>query len=126
MKISASSSFFICRLEHTCLIQMAVTAVVAKNIDFLPSWSTTESEKFTDLSDLIFSVISSIPQESCYKSSLKNKSQNKKFKFMCKMRHLMASKHVGFYKIWGWFHQPEVVLISKTIIQRTRCANLSR
>lgn len=59
---------------------MAVTAVVAKNIDFLPSWSTTESEKFTDLSDLIFSVISSIPQESCYKLSLKNKSQNKKFK----------------------------------------------
>lgn len=81
LKISASSSFFICRLEHTHLIQMGVTAVAAKNIDFLPSWSTTESEKFTDLSDLIFSVISSMPQESCcYKLPPKNKSQNKEFK----------------------------------------------
>lgn len=61
---------------------MGVTAVVAKNIDFLPSWSTTEREKFTDLSDLIFSVISSIPQESCYKLPLKHKSQNKEFKML--------------------------------------------
>lgn len=59
---------------------MGVTTVIAKDIDFLPSWSTTASEKFTDLSDLIFSVISSMPQESCYKPPLKNKSQNKEFK----------------------------------------------
>lgn len=59
---------------------MCVTAVAAKNIDFLPSWSTTENEKFTDLSDLIFSVISSMTQGSCYKPPLKNKSQSKEFK----------------------------------------------
>lgn len=59
---------------------MGVTAIAAKNIDFLPSWSTTESEKFTDLSDLIFRVISSVTQDSCYKPPLKNKSQNKEFK----------------------------------------------
>lgn len=56
---------------------MGVTAVVAKNIDFLPSWSTTESEKFTDLSNLIFSVISFMPQEICYKPPLKNKSEQR-------------------------------------------------
>lgn len=61
---------------------MGVTAVIAKNIDFLPSWSTTERKKFTDLSDLIFSVISSIPQESCCKLPLKKKSQNKEFKML--------------------------------------------
>lgn len=58
---------------------MGVTAV-AKYIDFLPSWSTTESEKFADLPDLIFSIISSMPQESCYKPPLNTKSQSKDFK----------------------------------------------
>lgn len=58
---------------------MGVTAV-AKHIDFLPSWNTTTSEKFADLSDLIFSVISSMPQESCYKSAQNTQSQSKDFK----------------------------------------------
>ena len=58
---------------------MGVTAV-AKYIDFLPNWSTTESEKFVDFSDLIFSVISSRPPERCYKPPLNTKSQGKEFK----------------------------------------------
>lgn len=69
---------------------MGVTAV-AKYIDFLPSWSTTESEKFADLSDLIFSVISSMPQESCYKPTPNTKSRSKEFKM-----HLYKETRNGF------------------------------
>lgn len=58
---------------------MGVTTA-AKYIDFLPSWSTTESEKFADLSDLVFGVISSMPRESCYKPPLNTKSHSKEFK----------------------------------------------
>lgn len=52
---------------------------VTKYIDFLPSWSTTESEKFAGLSELIFSVISSMPQDRCYKPLPDTKSQSKEF-----------------------------------------------
>lgn len=59
---------------------MAVTAI-AKCIDFLPSWSTTESEKFAGLSDLSFHVIISMPQERCNKPPSDHKSQSEE----CKM-----------------------------------------
>lgn len=60
---------------------MGVTAV-AKYIDFLPSWCTTENEKSTGLSDFSFHVIISMPQERCNKPPADHKSQSKE----CKMR----------------------------------------